>query len=248
MKYNAYWKVVQQELGVKVDGYAGDETRKALASRLKCGAAWEDIQRAVGTEPDGLPGNNTIHAIKVALGLLPEGADNAKGWKAVIVTQADVRTGRSVYGRAGDESYLVSVPLPANYPLTYEGKAVRSIRVHGLVADRVESALKEVADFYERKYGNLIEAQMKAPAIYVYGGSYNDRSTVGGGVKSIHAWGLALDFDPGENWYSRKKVAGARLARVEYEAFFDIWEAHGFYSLGRRSDVDWMHIQAASWV
>lgn len=208
---------------------------------------WKPVQKAVGVKEDGYAGPNTIKAIKRALGIEDAPTRPSGSYKAEIVSQTQIRSGKSAFGKAGDESYLTNVPVPANYPLTYDGKPVKTIRIHKLISDRVETALKEIGDFYEKKFGNVTEAKEKAPGIYLYGGSYNNRSISSGGVKSIHSWGLALDFDSGQNWYNRTKKAGARLAQDVYTPFFDIWEKHGFYSLGRKSDQDWMHIQAASW-
>lgn len=246
--YNENWKPIQSLVGVTADGYAGSNTMKAIAAKLGCQPSWSDIQKRIGTVADGIPGNNTIKAIKSALGEpTREEPVNTGGFKTAIVSQSKLRTGTSAFGRAGDESRLTSVPVPSNYPLTYEGKPVKTVRVHQLVADRVESAFKQIADCYEKKYGSVEAAKKAAPGVYIYGGSYNNRSTTGGGAKSVHAWGLAFDFDPAENWYARKKKTGARLAREEYVPFFDILEKHGFYSLGRKSDCDWMHVQAATW-
>lgn len=245
--YHENWKPIQRELGITADGYAGPSTIANLAKRLGCGGTWKEIQQKAGTTPDGIPGGNTIKAVMAALRIEASAPAESSGFAAPVLSQTEIRSGVSRYGRAGDESYLVTVPVPSNYPLTYEGKPVSKIRIHKLVADRLEAALKNIADCYEQKFGNTANALKHAPGVYIYGGSYNNRSTTGGGAKSIHAWGLALDFDPAENWYARTTAKGARLARSEYKEFFDILEHYGFYSLGRRSDLDWMHVQAAAW-
>ncbi|WP_300804485.1 M15 family metallopeptidase, partial [uncultured Akkermansia sp.] len=65
-----------------------------------------------------------------------------------------------------------------------------------------------------------------------------------GKSKSMHAWGIALDFDPVRNSYSCK-APHAGLSRPECEEWWRIWEAHGAVSLGRERNYDWMHLQFA---
>jgi hypothetical protein len=45
----------------------------------------------------------------------------------------------------------------------------------------------------------------------------------------------------------KTKAPKARLSQDIYKPFFDILEYHGFNSLGRRGDYDWMHVQATHW-
>lgn len=237
--YNVNWKPIQKKLNIDADGYAGKNTLKALSNYFGCDENWKSIQLAIGTTADGIAGQNTISKIMEKMGIETPLNSN-------ILPQSKVRTNKSVYGRAGDESNLVNVPVPTNYPLKYEGKPVKTIRIHKLVKDNLSKALQEIADYYENKYGSVEEAVKKVPGIYNYSGSYNFRKTTAGSVYSMHAYGLALDFDAENNTYHMKKDK-ARLARPEYKEFFDILEKYGCYSLGRRSNLDWMHIQFSDW-
>ena len=135
---------------------------------------------------------------------------------------------------------LVSVPVPANYPLKYDGKPVKSIRIHKLVADRLAAALQDIINHY----GEDIEKV--APGACVYDGSYNFRQARNSSSQSVHSWGLAIDFDAGNNTM-KMTAPKARLSQDIYKPFFDILEYHGFNSLGRRGDYDWMHVQATHW-
>ena len=92
------------------------------------------IQRSLGVEADGVVGPVTVAAIAEALGV----SEVAPSWP----TQEEVREGWSMFGQAGDESNLVSIKPP--YPLFYEGREVKTIRVHRLVAGAVQEALEEV--------------------------------------------------------------------------------------------------------
>jgi murein L,D-transpeptidase YcbB/YkuD len=93
------------------------------------------IQARVGVEADGVIGPRTLEALMAALGI-----EERPVWPA----QAQVRSGGSCFGYPGREENLVSV-VPA-YQLFYEGKPVRSIRVHRVIAPHVEAALREVLE------------------------------------------------------------------------------------------------------
>lgn len=130
--------------------------------------------------------------------------------------------------------------MPENYPLKYEGKKVKSIRIHKLVADRLEAALNDIINHY----GDDIEKV--APGACIYNGSYNYRKTRNGSSQSIHSWGLAIDLDADMNGLYTS-WDNARFSKPIYKPFLDIWEHHGFLSLGRRDGRDSMHIQATLW-
>ncbi len=184
------------------------------------------IQQKPGVTPDGVLGPITIRALNKALGIPP-----VPTWP----TQAEVRSGKSIFGAPGRESELVSLRPP--YPLLYEGKPVRSIRVHRLIADHVQEALREVQAHYGQE-------EIHRLGLDIYGGSYNYRSSTGGSALSMHAWGIALDFSPEANSYSTRSPQ-ATLSHTACERWWQIWEAHGAVSLGRSRNCDWMHLQFA---
>ncbi len=190
----------------------------------------------VGVNPDGIYGPKT-HA-----GILDAIRRGVKfdGYNAPILPQSVLRSNASIYGVFGDENSLVSVRVPDGYSLDYEGSRVKTIRIHKFLADRLEAILKDTI----AEYGENI-AQM-APGLCNYSGSYNARKTTGGGTYSIHGYGAAIDMDAEYNTYSMSHTR-ARLARAEYEAYWSIVRKHGGYSLGKRSDCDWMHYQFATW-
>ena len=184
------------------------------------------IQSHLGCTPDGIIGPKTLAAISSALGIpgVPE-------WP----TQADVRAGKSIFGKPGDESALVTINAP--YTLYFEGQKVTRIRVHKLIAAHVQAALTEVLEHYG-------QTRIKELSLDQYGGSYNYRSTATGRALSMHAWGVALDFHPDKNTYEMR-APYATLSSPECEAWWQIWERHGAVSLGRERDFDWMHLQFA---
>jgi len=60
----------------------------------------------------------------------------------------------------------------------------------------------------------------------------------------MHAWSIAIDFDPARNKLSWNNTR-ARLAKPDAVKFWELWEAEGWVSLGRARNYDWMHVQAA---
>ena len=249
-------------LGVVADGIIGSKTLAALATALGTkvssyqATTIKNIQKAVGTTADGVIGSKTLTAIINKLGgttvkkvtvdpLVQKYIDKPikyteVDYKSSLVKQSVLRSGGSAFGKAGCENMLVNVPVPANYPLKYDGKPVKSIRIHKLVADRLAAALQDIINHY----GEDIEKV--APGACVYDGSYNFRKSRGSSSTSVHSWGLAIDFDAAKNTM-KMAAPKARLSQDIYKPFFDILEYHGFNSLGRRGDYDWMHVQATHW-
>ena len=184
------------------------------------------IQQRIGVAEDGIIGPQTLAAISKALGIreIPH-------WP----TQAEVRKGNSRFGKPGNEALLTNIVPP--YQLLYEGRPVRTIRVHEAVALHVQSALREVLEHYG-------EEEIRRLGLNLYGGSYHYRTTSSGKALSIHAWGIALDFSPEQNAYGQR-APRATLSHPDCEAWWRIWESHGAVSLGRSRDYDWMHLQFA---
>lgn len=189
------------------------------------------VQKKLGVTVDGIAGKNTWAAIAKALGV----STTATTSSSTLPTQAQVRAGTSIFGKAGVESNLVNIKPP--YTLYYCGKALSTIRVHKLIADRVQAALKEILAHYG------IE-KIKQLGLDQYSGCYNYRKSTNGSSMSMHAWGIALDFAAEKNTYSMKKP-NASLSKPECEMWWKIWEKHGAVSLGRQCNYDWMHLQFA---
>lgn len=72
------------------------------------------------------------------------------------------------------------------------------------------------------------------------GGAFNFRKITGGSRLSLHAYGIAIDWDPEHN--PRQKP----LKRTLPDWWYEIWGAHG-WSDGRRFPTpDPMHVQFAT--
>ena len=247
---------IQKIVGTSADGLIGPKTLRAICESFSLEYFTDSrktvlsLQKYVGVDEDGIYGVNTATAI---LNKLQAKANpliqkyiekpvqiTKMEYKTSLIPQSAVRKGNSKFGKAGNENVLVSVPVPENYPLKYDGKQVKAIRIHNQVADRMEAIFKDDINHY----GEDIEEV--APGICVYDGSYNFRATRGGSSQSIHSWGLAIDWDAGNNQLSWGKDR-ARLAEPIYEPFWKIAEAHGMASLGKRDNRDWMHGQFTLW-
>jgi hypothetical protein len=84
--------------------------------------------------------------------------------------------------------------------------------------------------------------KIKELGIDLYGGCFNYRKMRNGTSWSTHSWGISIDLDPARNLL-RETSATARFARPEYKKMIDIFEFHGFESLGKKKNYDYMHFQ-----
>lgn len=244
-------KNIQKEVGVVADGIIGPKTLDAIITRIEAPKTKTSIvetlknywQKWFGTKDkdtvEKAKDQMTPDELVIFYANKPVTFSEVT-YAAELVKQATVRSGKSRFGKAGDESNLVSVIVPPNYPLKYEGKKVKTIRIHKLVADRLSAALNDIINHY----GDDIETV--APGACVYDGSYNFRKTTGASSYSIHSWGIALDFDAAKNTM-KMSAPQARLSQDVYKPFIDILEHHGFMSLGQRGNYDWQHFQCCKW-
>jgi hypothetical protein len=152
-----------------------------------------------------------------------------------MITQ---KTLLSKYGtpNATGAGYLTVIDLPYPMFLNWASSTkVTRISCHKMVADKLIAIFKEILAVYG------IE-KIKSLQLDDFGGCFNYRKMRGGTELSLHSWGLAIDLDPDRNLL-KETSATARFARPEYKQFIDIFYKHGFVSLGREKNYDWMHFQ-----
>jgi hypothetical protein len=133
-------------------------------------------------------------------------------------------------------SYLVTINLPYPMRIAWDTKqTITKIRCHKLVSDKLTAIFKDILAYY-----GLPEIQRLG--IDLFGGCFNFRAQRGGTDWSKHAWGIAIDLDPANNPLKATSKT-AKFARPEYKPMIDIFYKHGFISLGREKNYDWMHFE-----
>lgn len=213
-------------------------------------AAVQIILAAAGFTPgvaDGLYGNNTHGAFvewnheqttgtPLVLPRKPIVTPEGRGLKDTPL-QRDCGT---YYGRTEKEikSHLVVVEPPYTMRLDYDLKTrARTIRLHAKAAPSAEQALRMALNEYGYE-------RLKTLGLDRYAGAYFWRKMRGGKSLSMHAYGCAIDFYAEPNGLNTR-CPDALFCGAEYKAWFDIWEACGWISLGRVIGRDWMHVQRA---
>ncbi|WP_374464150.1 M15 family metallopeptidase [Chryseobacterium sp.] len=134
------------------------------------------------------------------------------------------------------KGYLVSIDLPYPMRIAWDvEKSVKKISCHKDIAEPLKTVLNDLLSVYG--YDRIREL-----GIDLYGGCFNFRKMRGGSSYSVHSWGLAIDLDPERNQLKETSQT-ARFARPEYRPMINIFYKHGFVSLGREKNYDWMHFQ-----
>lgn len=177
-----------------------------------------ELQKRIGTKPDGFWGPISMAACIAHLkNLMPK----PNPWPSP--SEKDLL---SFYGKPGDESKLVNLDV-AGLGVKYEGKTVRTIRVHKLIAPRLHSVLVELS----KSHPNVLAE---------YAGAYNLRKMRGGNKYSLHARGAAIDFMAWSNGLRTHWPMGADMPIEVMEAF----ARQGFKPAGAFWGRDAMHMEA----
>ncbi len=139
-----------------------------------------------------------------------------------------------IYGEPGTRQTYAS--LPYRMKLAWDTRqSIKRFQCHELVKDQVEKIFNQTLDVYGLE-------RIQELGLDMFGGCLNVRPIRGGERLSTHSWGLAIDIDPANNrlkWTS----AQARLAKPEYDKFWEIVYSNGAFSLGKERNFDWMHFQ-----
>jgi hypothetical protein len=109
------------------------------------------------------------------------------------------------------------------------------MRCHNLVANNFLGVFNELLEVYGYE-------KIQGLGIDLFGGCFNFRKMWGGNDYSRHCWGVAIDLDPERNKLNETSKT-ARFARAEYKPMIDIFYKHGFLSLGREKNYDFMHFE-----
>lgn len=127
--------------------------------------------------------------------------------------------------------------LPYTHYYWENNKPIQAFLCHSLVHDSLKRIFENVLMYYGAE-------EIRKLRLDIWGGCLYLRSVRGDQRFSTHSWGIAIDYDPINNQIGWKKDK-ALLARPEYDIWWKCWEDEGWFSLGRKCDYDWMHIQAA---
>lgn len=252
-----------------IDGILGPVSRRgidAILDRRKSEASsdpsrWSQQRRAVGAAQlilkhagypvgaiDGYVGNLTRTAfllwnsaqagIKVDLSIptvtpAPTNAQNN------FPRQSGVNQFYGTPGPGGTvERNLVMMDLPVAMRIDWNlNQRSTRVQLHSKCVPSARAAMEEIL----RHYG---EARWRQLGLDRNAGTYNPRKMRGSNSWSMHAYGCAWDFYAAPNGLTTR-CPQALFCKEDYKAFFDIWERHGWLSLGRAIGRDWMHIQAA---
>ena len=134
------------------------------------------------------------------------------------------------------KNYLITINLPYPMSLAWDlNTTVTKMRCHKLVADNFKKVFEEILSTYGID-------EIKRLGIDLFGGCFEYRKMRGGNDFSRHSWGVAIDLDPSRNKLKETSKT-ARFARLEYKKMIDIFYKHGFISLGREKNYDWMHFE-----
>jgi hypothetical protein len=136
------------------------------------------MQTRIGTTPDGFWGPKSIAACQAHLSRLMQ---EANPWP-----RPNVAALAESFGEPGDESNLVAVSVDG-LGVEYDGTPVRSIRCNKRVAASLARVLAKIA---QSEHSAILKE---------YAGVFNFRKKRGGTSFSLHAYGAAIDLDPGNN-------------------------------------------------
>jgi hypothetical protein len=142
-----------------------------------------------------------------------------------------------LYGQPNQEgTYLTTIQLPYPMRLAWDTKkTVKTMVCHKKVATNFTAIFNDLLAFYGYE-------KIKSLGIDLFGGCFNFRAMRGGSDYSRHSWGIAIDLDPLRNLLHETSKT-ARFARPEYKPMIEIFYKHGFVSLGKEKNYDWMHFE-----
>lgn len=140
------------------------------------------------------------------------------------------------YGKVGENQTSLESPYPLYLDWALSQK-VGKFSIHEKVHDAALRVMNRVLSAYG-------DAEIHRLGLDQFGGCLNVRKMRNGQAWSMHAWGIAIDWDADRNPL-RATSATALMATAPYAKFLDLWGEEGFISLGRMRNFDWMHVQAA---
>lgn len=183
----------------------------------------KSMQRRIGVVDDGFWGPKSIARCRQHLrSLMP----NPSPWP-----KSDAAGLRYFYGDPGDESNLVTLVFP--FPMFYDGKLVKTTRVHRKCVASLNRILTAIGKSYGKR-GDIMEEARD------YGGCFNFRLKRGGSTYSLHAYGAAIDLDADDNTFRDSWPMQSDMPLEIMEEF----AKEGWIAAGAFWGYDAMHMQA----
>ena len=151
---------------------------------------------------------------------------------------------------AWEGSSIRKIAPPDKWRLYYQDDQrglvpVSGIRMHKLLKDVFVAALDDIWDFAKQEIGggrsdDQIRKWLHNKRVDQHGGGFNFRKITGGSKLSLHAYGIAIDWDPDHN--PRKRP----LTKTLPDWWYDIWAKHGWTDGRKFPTPDPMHVQFAT--
>jgi hypothetical protein len=149
---------------------------------------------------------------------------------------------------AWEGANIRKVAPPDGWQLYYQADdglvPVSGIRMHRLLEDSFHAVLDEIWDFAKGQLPSdatveNIRSWLHRRRLDQHGGGFNFRKITAGSKLSLHAYGIAIDWDPEHN--PRKKT----LTKTLPDWWFDVWTRHGWNDGRKFPTPDPMHVQFA---
>jgi len=153
-----------------------------------------------------------------------------------------------------EEQNIATALPPSGWQLYYQDDVrgvvpVSGIRIHRKLHGSFQVVLTQVWQFTSRelatKLGRTpsdeeIRSRLHELRVDQHGGGFNFRKITGGQSLSLHAYGIAIDWDPDHN--SRQK----KLKYTLPDWWYDIWQKNGWKDGRTFPTPDPMHVQFAT--
>jgi hypothetical protein len=136
---------------------------------------------------------------------------------------------------AWESAHLVKIPCP--WVLHMDKEIVKEISIHKLCASSLTNVLNNIWDAVGKD-----QSAIETLHYDQFSGSYNQRPMRGGSARSMHGFGVALDFDYDDNLFHSTKHLFQDSSLIVVKFKEDGWQWGGDWSPG---SVDAMHFQAA---
>ncbi|KKN46729.1 hypothetical protein LCGC14_0669980 [marine sediment metagenome] len=241
------WAAISKAEAVERGRYSKSPGRWSKKRRLI--GAGQAALAVLGFEPgavDGYDGHNTGEALAAFLSERAGTSSDVSRTPLVGVRSHPAqkkfplqRDMGEFYGKAGGAQCTagkVDLPFPMIIAWNRRQK-VNRFSCHEKLAAPLTSIYRETLSHY-----GLVE--VRRLELDVFGGCFNHRKKRGGSTLSTHAYGAAVDQNPGKNQL-RWGADRAQFARAEYEPFWRIVMEHGGTPAGYAWGKDWMHFQFA---